>query len=119
MARSQKSCLRMARDVERIADVTTSMADGAEISGLVLGPASNEIYYRLKCARKGKFGPGDCTVWEIEREGPGVRGLRAKDTVGNMHGLITQLARDLTRLWGCAPGREIGFEGARRRKRKR
>lgn len=122
-----KTCLKMARDIERIANVTAHLASGEvhapgagkpTIRGTVLGPDDGDVVYALRCVtpqKKGSFGPGTCGVYEITRNGPGVaaKGLKPKTTVGNLFGLGEQLARDATRLWGCIPERVSGFEGAK------
>jgi hypothetical protein len=113
---SRSRCNLMTGDIERIAAVAAGLADGTKYSGLLLGPDERQIVYGLKCQRKGKWGPGDCTVYEITREGPGVGRLRKKTTVGNLYGLITQLSRDAARLWGCSPSPTPGFEGLRRKR---
>ena len=83
----------MANDVKRLADVAASLADGTMITGSVFGEGDRQIFYTYRCAQKGKFGPGECSVYAIDRSGPGVTrlGLKPKDTVGNLFGLTTQL----------------------------
>lgn len=123
-----KTCLKMARDIERIASLTAELGSGkvhvpgagkgSITSGTVLGPDDGDVVYALRCVKPQKnnsFGPGTCGVYEITRNGPGVaaRGLKPKTTVGNLFGLGEQLARDATRLWGCVPERVSGFEGAK------
>lgn len=112
----------MAHDVKRLADVAANFADGTRISGSVFGQGDNQIFYEYRCAQKGKYGPGDCSVYAIERSGPGVSklGLRAKDTVGNLYGLTEQISRDIARMWCGTPEPTPGFERrARRGKRRR
>jgi len=119
--RSAKTCTVMANDVKRLADVAASLADGDKISGSVFGTGDRQIFYEYRCAQKGKFGPGDCSVYAIERSGPGVARLRlrAKDTVGNLFGLTTQISRDLARMWCGTPEPTPGFEGKRKKRRRK
>ena len=111
----------MAHDVKRLADTAASIADGVMIKGGVFGEGDRQIFYDYRCVREDKFGPGPCSVFEIQRSGPGVAhlGLRPKDTVGNLFGLTTQLSRDIARMWCGAPEPTPGFEGRRRSKRSR
>jgi len=106
----------MANDVKRLADVAASIADGTMIKGSVFGDGDHQIFYEYRCAQKGKFGPGDCSVYAIERSGPGVArlGLKSKDTVGNLFGLTTQISRDIARMWCGTPEPTPGFERRRR-----
>jgi len=118
--RSQKACSRMANDVKRLADVAASIADGMMIKGSVFGEGDRQIFYEYRCAREGKFGPGPCSVFEIQRSGPGVArlGLRPKDTVGNLFGLTTQISRDIARMWCGVPEPTPGFDRRRRSKKR-
>lgn len=95
---------------------------GWRLSGTIIGPRGNEIEYQFSCRKPqspGEFGPGTCSVIEIERSGPGAAKLRKRTTVGNLYGLATQLARDVSRAWGVEPSPTRGFEGVRRRRRRR
>jgi hypothetical protein len=111
----------MAGDVKRLADVAAGFAEGTKFTGSVFGEGDNQIFYKYHCAQKGKYGPGDCAVYAIERSGPGVArlGLRPSDTVGNLFGLTEQLSRDIARMWCGAPSPTPGFERHRTRRRTR
>jgi len=115
-----KACTTMADDVKRLADTAANLAEDTRIKGGVFGRGDRQIYYEYRCAREGKFGPGQCSVYEITRSGPGVKalGLRAKDTVGNLFGLTRQLSRDLARMWCGAPEPTSGFEGVKPRRKR-
>ena len=130
----KRQCSRMAGDIRRIAGITADLGSGnvgvpgsvskgtSQIKGMGLGPEDNHVYYELSCVTKQKanaFGPGTCSVYEIKRQGPGAKGLKKRATVGNIYGLAEQLSRDTARLWGCAPEKTPGFEGRRRRRRRR
>jgi len=118
--RSAKTCTTMAHDVERLADIAASFADGHGPKGAVFGTGDRQIFYDFRCAIKGKYGPGDCASYEIERTGPGVAkfGLKPRASVGNLFGLNDQLSRDIARMWCGVPEKTPGFEGKRRRRRR-
>ena len=132
MARRKKppkttKCDLMAGDFERIGTVGADIAEYGNakrktlgISGSIVGPRGSEIYYDWKCLSWKKFGAGPCASFEIKRHGPGVAKLGLKETrwVGNLHGLIRQMARDAAAVYGCKPSPTAGFEGARRRRRR-
>lgn len=111
-----RACQMFARDIERLGGIAANIGDGKVKHHVGFGPPGQRLFINIKCARMGKFGPGPCSVFEIEREGSGMPRLgRQKTTVGNAYGLMRQLSRDIVKLWGCFPGPEVGFEGARRR----
>lgn len=89
------------------------------------GPGDNHIEYEFTCRKRTPmhdYGYGTCSVIEIERKGPGRAklGLKEKASVGNIHGLMNQLSRDLAKLYGAKLAPTSGFEGrARRRTRAR
>lgn len=115
----------LSRDIKRLAGLTAEIGAGEKLTRSAgFGPPGKRMIAHLTCHKRGTWGPGrgeQCTSMTIRRTGTGVEKLRmAKQTsVGNVYGLATQLSRDISRLWGCAPGSEKGFEGARRRRRKR
>jgi hypothetical protein len=89
-------------------------------TGSVFGEGDRQVFYGYRCAQKGKFGPGTCSVYEITRSGPGVArlGLKSKDSVGNLYGLTEQLSRDIARMWCGTPEPTPGFERRGRSKKR-
>jgi hypothetical protein len=125
-----RNCDDMASDFKQIGGLMAALAshDGegiyadGRIKGLgnfTLGPRDASIDYEVICDRKqplGRFGPGPCSNYVIRREGQGMAKhvLKKRTSVGNLHMLNLQLARDATRLWGCPPSVARGqFEGVR------
>jgi hypothetical protein len=111
-----RACQMLARDIERLGGVTARLGEAFEKQQVGFGPPGKRLWVSIGCWKLEKFGPGQCAVYEIEREGSGLPRLgRKKTTVGNLYGLVRQLSRDIVKLWGCFPGPEKGFEGSRRR----
>jgi hypothetical protein len=112
-------CDRMANDVDRLASLMASLADGGKYRGTIQGP-NGDIHYDIACEKMEKFGPGPCGTYSIVRHPrtPLARSLGLRENrrwVGNLHGLGRQLSRDLVRLYGCTGISETsGFEGRRR-----
>ncbi len=112
-------CDRMANDVDRLASLVGSLADGLKIRGTIQGP-NGDIHYDIECEKMEKFGPGPCGTYSIVRHArtPLARSLGLREGmrwVGNLHGLGRQLSRDLVRLYGCPVISETsGFDGRRR-----
>lgn len=124
MAKSTKSCTRMANDIKRLAAVVASstLEGRLAVSASSYGPANREVVVHLKCTRKAESMPGGCGSIEIRRTGPGVAafGLKPRADVGNIYGYATQISRDLAKVWGkCSPSPTPGFDGPRKRKRRR
>jgi len=120
--RTQTSCSRMSQDIQRLGSIASDVVGARKnkpmIRGSIFGPKDNTIFYTWKCVRESKQLPGGCGVFEITREGPGSKGLKSTATVGNFHGLMKQLSRDIVRAWGCKPSETSGFEGTRKRRRR-
>jgi hypothetical protein len=119
------SCDRLARSVAGFGSIMADLGDVEStlpVNGFsILGPNDRYIFYKVRCARKGKFGPGMCSSYEITREGDVPAGLKKKDYVGNLHGLSRQVSRDFARMWDsrCTLSPTPGFQGAKRRKKRR
>jgi hypothetical protein len=84
----------------------------------------NHIEYEFSCRKRTPlhdYGHGTCSSIEIARKGPGRAklGLKEKASVGNIHGLMDQLSRDLAKLYGCELSPTSGFEGAPHRSRRK
>ena len=119
----------LSRDIQRVGSVMKDgigghrMAEGKRggVVGSVFGPPGAVTHYDYACKRWEPGPQGECTVIEIHRSGPGVEKakLSRHQSVGNIFGLGKQLSRDIVKLWGCAPDAERGFEGSRRRRRRR
>jgi len=130
--RSQQECWFMAGDFERIASVhgdlrvtnpepgfvtPQTFKRGKRLFGSSLGPPDNIMVADVYCESP-RAGGRECASYQIRRTGPGSRLFDKKQvSVGNVHGLKRQMARDAAKLWGCAPPQESGFDGPRRRRR--
>lgn len=101
-------CQVLTHDMERMADVVISMT-GIEASPVksttaMFGPPGKVLLVDIAQGPNGTF----------RRKLPGGEW----QSVGNSYGLSRQLARDISRAWGCkslAP--ERGFSGVRRGRR--
>jgi hypothetical protein len=114
----------LAGDMERIASVALALNSkerGRGLKGWMLGPPNTIALYTYTCGRvAGRDDEGMCSTYVLQREIPsGGPSLKQTVSVGNIHGLIRQLSRDAARLWGEDPGETSGFEGVKRRRKKR
>ncbi len=118
-----KKCDRMQLDMENIADLGVGLMREKKMTfyGTSIGTGQNQILYKLSCSRKrsASHDLGPCATYNIERSGPGAKGLKKKTGVGNIYGLMQQLSRDAARAW-CGPiSKTTGFEGARKKRRRK
>ena len=121
-----KRCQYMAHDIQRLGTVAIDIAHdsasgrGPGIKGMMMGPPDNHQLAEIRCGM-GRMPDGSCRSFQVQIKDleSGVV-IRKWYDVGNEHGLVRQISRDMARAWGCKDlERERGFEGARRRRRRR